>query len=1156
MLRLFAARENTDKERFIYENIKGEALVIVPDQYTLVAEEQALKYTGQDCLFDIEILSMSRLGLRLLTEQGTESVNMLDKYGRFMLLTRIIKEHSGDFEIFRRSAGKQAFTTMLSDFISEFKQQECTLDEIAAMLNEGDTDKILRAKLEELRGVTEAYEEAVSGRYTDAEDYISRYIEAIGQSQMIRSKNIWIYGYDSITPKFTRAMLELSAAAHSVNFILNRSDFGLDEEMERMLRTKCREQNVQLSCEEIGPEYVMRKSETVRRIEHGLWNDSLTDSERAENTGFDADDLTVVCAANPYYEAESAAAYIWHLVRDLGYRMRDIQVIANGEDSLHPVIKRVFAEYGLPLFMDSARDITDTAPVSFIVDLLWFLVHGMNSQYLFALLKTGLAGVSSEDVEDLENYARTYHIRGSMWSRDFRYGEETLGAEAFRALNDLRSDVMGKIGELRELCTPGSKSSSEKAAGADDTSSTDNHCVSDFTDRFRGYLEEVWHLSEAVESMTDEEDALGFHDEAQRTRESYAKAIELLDQVNEIMGDSPFELAEFTEIYVAGLTNVEVGVIPPAADGLSVGTMIRTRPRPVRAAVVLGANEGVLPMQPSPEGLFSVDEKEYFRTKGFALGSLDDIKMQEEEAAMYRMLSKPSDKLYISWSLADAEGSELSPSPLIESLRTLFPKLNEPGRILKDVVTAGWGSNSLTGSRIADVIDMPGESMRHMIDRIKDRNAPQGEDPLMRTLLSWYHARQKGELDIMLEAAADENQPRPLGRSLSKQLFGRTDGSLVLSASSISGYFDCPFRYYVDRGLRPKEEREFTSDPRSIGDAYHECLMSVARRLLGDREFLRRLADARESGQHAGSSETCKGEFSENSENSTAADTDIIYREVERMVDEELAKIAESYQGGLFISTGNERFRMERIREICSGAARAMAEQLSSESLLDASFEEAFGRKGKFDPVTLEVDGETVYVEGKIDRSDILSVDGSGRVRIIDYKTGADSLNVWKMRNGYKMQLMIYMISATSGEMEPAGMFYFNIKDPIEGIDSKSAKQAGEIMNREPGDTYKLKGRYLSEPGVLDAMPESVLAGRYEKDRSISREEYEVLRSDVISRIKDTASGIIRGRIDISPLKEGRLACENCSYKPICRRDREYTKNYAREIKSQPPEGN
>ena len=1122
MLRLFAGRENIDKERFIYDRIGecgGETLVIVPDQYTLVAEEQALKYTGADCLFDIEIISMSRLGLRLLTEQGTESVNMLDRYGRFMLLTRLIKEHSEDFDIFRRSAGKQAFTTMLSDFISEFKQQECSLDEMTEMLDGDDADPILRAKLGELRGVIDAYEEAVSGKYTDSEDYISMYIDSVGESRMIRDKNIWIYGYDSITPKFTRAVLELSAAAKSVNFILNRSDFGLDEQLEGMLRAKCREMNVPFSCGEIGPEYETDKTETVRRIERGLWNDGLTEDERAANREFGAEDLTVVCAANPYYEAESAAAYIWHLVRDLGYRMRDIQVIANDEGAMHPVIKRVFAEYGLPVFMDSARDITDTAPVSFIVDLLWFLVHGMNAQYIFALLKTGLAGVRAEDVEDLENYVRAYHIRGTMWERDFRYGEEALGASDFNRLNDIRRDVMTRIGELK-------KTAAEKQS------------VAEFVDRFRSYLEDTWHLEKAVSSMVDEEGSLGFHDEAQRTSESYDKALALLNQVTEIMGDAEFDLKEFTEIYVAGLTNVEVGVIPPAADGLSVGTMIRTRPRPVRAAVILGANEGTLPMQPSPEGLFSIDEKEYFRNKGFALGSLDDIKMQEEDAAMYRMLSRPSDKLYISWSMTDSEGSELSPSSLIDSLKLLFPCLDKPGRILKDAVSAGWGAAGITGSRAGDLIDMPGESMRHMIDRIKDRNAPEGEDPLLKSLLSWYSEEDRDELEMMLAAAGDEHLQKPLGKDLAGRLFGRTDGSLVLSASSIGSYFDCPFRYFIDRGLRPKEERDFASDPRSIGDAYHECLMSVARRLLGDRELLKRIAEYRASAGQSGAE---------------PADPSDVYEIVQKMVDEELAAIAESYEGGLFISTGNEKFRMERIREICSGAARAMADQLSAESLVEASFEEPFSRKGGFSPVTLEVDGEKVYVEGKIDRSDILSVDGSDRVRIIDYKTGSDSLNIWKMRHGYKMQLMIYMISAATGGMEPAGMFYFNIKDPIEGIDSKSAKQAREIMDRDPGDTYKLRGRYISEPGVLEAMPASVLAGKSEKDRSLSREEYEEVRNDVIKQIEKTASGIIRGAIDISPLKEGgRLACTYCSYKPVCRRDREYTRNYAREIEPQP----
>ena len=231
MLRLFAGRENIDKERFIYDRIaaeRGETLVIVPNQYTLVAEEQALKYTGRDCLFDIDIMSMNRLGLRILTEQGRESAHMLDRYGRFMLLTRLIREHMEDFDIFRRSAGRQSFTNMLSDFLSEYRQNECRRESVRAMLADEETDPLLRAKLSEIMIVLEAYEDEISGKYKDTEEYIDDYINAIPGSKMLRGKRIWIYGYDSITPKFAGAVMELAKAAESVGFIVNKSDFGLD----------------------------------------------------------------------------------------------------------------------------------------------------------------------------------------------------------------------------------------------------------------------------------------------------------------------------------------------------------------------------------------------------------------------------------------------------------------------------------------------------------------------------------------------------------------------------------------------------------------------------------------------------------------------------------------------------------------------------------------------------------------------------------------------------------------------------------------------------------------------------------------------------------------------------------------------------------------
>ena len=91
MLKIYQGRENIDKEKFIYEHTEGETLVIVPNQYTLVAEEQALKYLNTSCLLNVEILSMNRLGLRMLQEQGTDNVRMLDRYERYMLLARIIR---------------------------------------------------------------------------------------------------------------------------------------------------------------------------------------------------------------------------------------------------------------------------------------------------------------------------------------------------------------------------------------------------------------------------------------------------------------------------------------------------------------------------------------------------------------------------------------------------------------------------------------------------------------------------------------------------------------------------------------------------------------------------------------------------------------------------------------------------------------------------------------------------------------------------------------------------------------------------------------------------------------------------------------------------------------------------------------------------------
>ena len=82
MLNIYFGRESIDKEKFIYEKIaekQERTLVIVPDQYTLEAEKQAFRLLHTQGLLDVEIISMSRLGSRLLAEQGGERMTFIDK---------------------------------------------------------------------------------------------------------------------------------------------------------------------------------------------------------------------------------------------------------------------------------------------------------------------------------------------------------------------------------------------------------------------------------------------------------------------------------------------------------------------------------------------------------------------------------------------------------------------------------------------------------------------------------------------------------------------------------------------------------------------------------------------------------------------------------------------------------------------------------------------------------------------------------------------------------------------------------------------------------------------------------------------------------------------------------------------------------------------
>ncbi|MDD6042424.1 MAG: exodeoxyribonuclease V subunit gamma, partial [Eubacteriaceae bacterium] len=372
MLNIYYGRESIDKEKFIYESIgKTEnTLVLVPDQYTLEAEKEAFHILGGECLMNMEILSISRLGSRILKGQGSAGKTFIDKYGRHMLLSHIMGELESSLQVFRGVSRKNSFIEMVNNFISEMKQYNVS-PEALAQIETSSGDGILAMKLKDLRLIFEKYEEKIKDNYTDTEDYIELYKDKIGETDFIKNSTVWIYGFDSFAPKAVSVIGQLMVYARNVNVVLTYDENCLDEDiftLSAIVMKKLEEEACALGIDhrrtQIDDSFLLKKNNfALETVEKQLF--AITKSPCSNTEG-----LTLVESANPYNEAESAASYILHLVRDKGLRYRDIVVICGDIEKRASIINRVFAEYGLDMFDDRKRSVLNSPIAIYVVALL------------------------------------------------------------------------------------------------------------------------------------------------------------------------------------------------------------------------------------------------------------------------------------------------------------------------------------------------------------------------------------------------------------------------------------------------------------------------------------------------------------------------------------------------------------------------------------------------------------------------------------------------------------------------------------------------------------------------------------------------------------------------------------------------------------------
>jgi ATP-dependent helicase/nuclease subunit B len=797
-------------------------------------------------------------------------------------------------------------------------------------------------------------------------------------------------------------------------------------------------------------------------------------------------------------------------------RYRDILVLCNDMKERGPLIRRVFRRYGLPVFMDRRRSVEHNPVIEYLLALPRIAASGRRYEDVFTLLKTGLTDIGAGGIEEIENYAIKYKINGKRWAKDFSSGLKRLGddghtkgeyaREELDALNETRRTVCSLIEDFE--------------AGFKEGRSAKKR-----TDALMAFLTERARLPEMIERYASGLEEAGMLEYAAEMSGMWGVVDEILGQMSTVLGDLPMSMKEYEAVLRTGLDSVRIGVLPTVIDQIVLGTMQRTRSGNAKVVFVLGANDGVLPASAADGALFSEDETRLLADAGHRVVRAEETTHMEEELAIYRNLSKPLALLRVSYAASDSAGGNLRPSPVFERLRRLFPGI----QIEKDIRNARVDdardrTSELSGARLTDEtpdfrrqgapssIQHPDETLDYLSENMRAyvRGAPLSG--VWRDVMAWYRTSRPAELARVEAGLKFRGRRERVDAKFVDGLYRK-----VTSPSALERYSRCPFSWFMTYGLGLKERRVAGMDDRSIGDVYHGVLMRFGRELSADglpvqdeRSRWRTITDEEID---AATRRLTAEEYGARSA-----------MEVRSAAAEEWIVAAEDY-------------RMERVNRTTSLAARVLTRQIREGATRAIYFESVFGKDGDFPPIGTEragLSGDGVRIEGRIDRVDVL--DG-GYARVIDYKSGAQEFSAPDAAAGYQLQLMLYM-QAVAERYKPAGVFYFQVKEPRVHDDGGTDVETAIIRS------MKLDGAVVDDERVLAAM--GMDKGGKAKRGRMDKEEFGALLGKVGVLVEDLAERLSSGRIEAEPKTAVKLktsanrnmkACDYCPYKGVCNYD-------------------
>ena len=1089
-LRLIYGKSGSGKSSYCFSEIsklieEGKAnkiYIITPEQFSFTAERKLMdemEKIGYGAVISAEVLTLSRMAYRVMQEVGG-GLESLSKCGKAMLVYSILSNNQKNLKFLGKS-DENIDLSMRA--ITEFKKHGVSVDDLLSEIS-GVEDLYLKNKLQDMSLIYKEFEDKISESYIADTDLLTLLAENLDKVDLVKNSIIYIDEFSGFTYQEYQVIKEFLRLAKEVNITIctDNLDFNTNPDIDiyypnkltvKKLLNLAKENDIGLD-EFVHLEKGLRfKTEELQFLSSNLYSNNST------IYGKDVENLSLFLAKNEYSEVENVAKKIEELIRKENMRYRDISIITKNIENYSSLVRAIFREYDIPVFIDEKRDLNQNIIVQYVLSILEVLSKNFSSEAVFSYIKLGFFDYEKEEIFKLENYCNKWGIKQNKWKKDFTYELEIESKKKeVGRLNEIRKEIIEPLLKLQEEIKK-------------------NRTVKNITIALYNFIINQ-NIEEKISKKISELEEKDLLDLAKEYKESYEIIIDIFDKMVLIFDDEKITIDKYQKIFKIGLKNSGLGKIPGTADQVILGDVDRSRSHKVRAVFILGLNDGVFPSSNKDEGFLNDSDREILKQDGIELanGTIDNL--YEDKFNIYKAFTTAEEKLYLSYSSSDKDGKSLRPSVLISQIKKMFPKMKEES----DVINKKY---EIVNKKVTY------EELIENIAKIKNREKI---DEIWYQIYNYYKGQEEWnkKLTSDMQGLNYTNLPEKIKQENIDKLYGNT---LKTSISRLEKYRGCPFSYYLQYGLKLKEKETLKVQSFNTGSFMHETIDSFFKVV---REEDIDLAEIEEDKILEIVSNIIDESLNLNKNFifTATAKYKVLVRRLKRIITKALKYVIITIVNSDFEVSGTEVEFGEK------GKYEPIILELDNGKKIEIT-----GKIDRIDTAKNE-DGKYLRIidyKSSAKNIDLNEVYAGLQIQLLTYTDAICRKEDIMPAGIFYFSLLEQMANADKRLNE----------DEIEEMIRKNFKMKGLII--ADVKIIKMNDNTLKS-GTSNLVPAGITTKGEINQRNtngVKQEEFKILQEYIYKTIKDISKEILSGKIDLKPYnKQGKTPCEYCEYKTIC----------------------